>query len=495
MAHLAPGKPRKAGPWLRALVARHPKKFAALAILLVGPPIAHGGIAVATHIEPPKIAAVSGEPTTSPQDPDLRVLGDAYARHRGKILEVRLSGSPEQIGHQHGRLLYPQMVENEGTLYGQFSYYVPFPPARWLIMDISRLQFRGIDRGMPEARRREIAAQAAAFRPDLYDDTLPTYHRFIFLQSLYDIALSFEHSPLLGCTSFALTGDAGEGGHTVLARNFDFEAGPIFDEKKAVFLVFEEGRIPYASVSWPGLVGAVTGMNAEGLALVVHGGRARSPSASGEPVVHTMRDLLAMARTAREAIEILKARAPMVSHIVMLADATGDVAIVERAPGEPLHVRRGSGKVPLTNHFEGPLAADPANRTVEAVTSTRPRRIRLDEILANLPKGASVEQIVGVLRDRKGIGGTALPLGSRRALDALIATHSVVMDTTGRALWVSEGPHLVGRYVRFDLGQLLAPGFQPGSPEQVTAVPEDDLLKSGAYADWVRAGSPHHGEP
>lgn len=482
-------------PRLLALVGRHPKKLAALSLALLVPLAAHSTIGVTTRIEPPPIAATSGEPVTSPEDADLRVLGDAYARHRGKILEVRLGGSPEQIGHQHGRLLYPQMVENEGTLYAQFTHHVPLAPVRGLIMDVSRLEFRGVDQGMTGDRRREIAAQARAFSPDPFADTLPTYHRFIFLQSLYDIALSFEHSPLIGCTSFALTGDAAAEGHVILARNFDFEAGPVFDAKKAVFLVREQGRIPYASVSWPGLIGVMSGMNAEGLSLVVHGGRAREPSAVGEPVVHTLRELLAAARTTREAIAILQQKAPMVSHLVMIADASGDVAIAERAPGAPLFVRRGSGKVPLTNHFEGPLANDPANRTVETVTSTRPRRLRLDELLANLPKGASVEQIVGVLRDRKGVGGTELALGNRRALDALIATHSVVMDATARVLWVSEGPHLVGRYLRFDLARLLDPSFSPDKGEPVIALPEDDLLKSGAYDAWERAGSPHRGEP
>lgn len=480
---------------LRALVVRHPRKLAALALVFFGAPIAHGVIAVSTRIAPPPFAVVAGEPATSALDPDLRVLGGAYARHRGKILEVRVTGTPEEIGHQHGRLLYPQMVENEGKLYGEFAHYVPFPPARWLMMDISRLQFQGIDQGMSLEHRREIAAQAAAFTPDLYASTLPTYHRFIFLQSLYDIALSFEHSPLLGCTSFALTGDAAADGHVILARNFDFEAGPIFDEKKAVFLVEEQGRIPYASVSWPGLIGVMSGMNAEGLALVVHGARARKPRSMGEPVPHTMRQLLGAARTTSEAVAILKTKDPMVSHLVMIADASGDVAIVERAPGEPTFVRRGAGKVPLTNHFEGPLATDPANQTVETVTSTRPRRLRLDEILANLPRGASVEQIVGVLRDRKGVGGTDLSLGNRHAIDALIATHSVVMDATARVLWVSEGPHLAGRYLRFDLKQLLAPTYAPAAAEPVIALPEDELLKSGAYDAWVQAGSSHHGEP
>jgi isopenicillin-N N-acyltransferase like protein len=486
--------PARATAAAKTWPARHRKKLLALAALIAVPAIAHVAVALGTRIDPPPFTAVTGEPAVSPADPDLRVLGASYARHRGKILEVRLAGSPERIGHDHGRLLYPEMVENEGTLYGQLSHYVPFPPARWLIMDLSRLEFRAVDRGMPGDRRREIAAEAAAFAPDPYASVLPTYHRMVFLQSLYDIALSFERSPLLGCTSFALTGDAAEDGHVILARNFDFEAGPVFDEKKAVFLIREEGRIPYASVAWPGLVGAVTGMNAEGLALVVHGGRARHPSPEGEPVQHTMRELLGRAKTTAEALAILASKAPMVSHLVMLADPSGDVAIAERAPGEPLFVRRGKGKVPLTNHFEGPLATDPANTTVETVTSTRPRRLRLDELLANLPPGASVERIVGVLRDHRGLGGTDVPLGDRKTLDALIATHSVVMDATARVLWVSEGPHLAGRYLRFDLARLLDPAFVPSASDPLLTLPEDAILTDGRYDAWLRSGSPHKGE-
>jgi hypothetical protein len=480
---------------LRGVASRHRKKLAALAIVIVGPTIAHAFIGLGTRIAPPPIAPVSGEATVSPADPDLRVFGPAYARHRGKILEVRLAGTPEQIGYQHSRLLYPEMVDNEGVLFGQLRHYVPFPPARWLIIDVSRLQFRHVDRGMSGERRREIAAQAQGMAPDPFADFLPTYHRFVFLQSLYDISLSFEHSPLLGCTSFALTGDAAAGGHVILARNFDFEAGPIFDEKKAVFLAREEGRVPYASVAWPGLVGVVTGMNAEGVAVVVHGGRARKPRSEGEPVLHTMREVLGRARTTSEALSILGAKDPMVSHMVMIADAAGDVAVAERAPGAPMSVRRGAGKVPLTNHFEGPFADDPANKTVEAATSTWPRRRRLDELLAGLAPGASVERVVGVLRDHKDRGGADLPLGDRRTIDALIATHSVVMDATAKVIWVSEGPHLVGRYLRFDVGKLLAPGFEPGKDDPLETVPPDEIQPSGAYDAWVRSGSPHKGEP
>jgi hypothetical protein len=186
----------------------------------------------------------------------------------------------------------------------------------------------------------------------------------------------------------------------------------------------------------------------------------------------------------------------MVSHLVMILDASGDTAIAERAPGEPLHVRRspGKSKIALTNHFEGPLASDPSNLAILQGTSTQPRRGRVDELLENLPKGASVQEVVSVLRDKRGIGGAELPLGDRKALDALIATHGVVMDATARVLWVSEGPHLAGRFLRFDLARLLAAGYEPGPDEEIVSLPEDPIKTSGAYDGWVERGSPHPGD-
>jgi hypothetical protein len=163
----------------------------------------------------------------------------------------------------------------------------------------------------------------------------------------------------------------------------------------------------------------------------------------------------------------------MVSHLVMLADASGDVAVVERAPGEPLFVRRATDKIGLTNHLEGPLAADPANQRVRRETTTLARRARLDELLSKLPEGTGVEGALAILRDKRGLGGLPLPAGDRRAIDASIATHGVVMDATAKVIWVSEGPHLSGRFVRFDIGKLLAPTYDPHADHEVDASSAD----------------------
>ncbi|HEX2673542.1 MAG TPA: hypothetical protein VHM25_21820, partial [Polyangiaceae bacterium] len=179
-------------------------------------------------------------------------------------------------------------------------------------------------------------------------------------------------------------------------------------------------------------------------------------------------------------------RPAMVSHIVILSDEQGRAAVVERVPGKPNFVRFLPAKAATTNHFEGPDAQDPKNLAVREKTSTLPRRGRADELLTRLPAhlspGDAVNDAIAMLRDRKGPGDRELSLGDRSAINALIATHGVVMDTKQRVLWVSESPHLLGRFVAFDLKRMLAPDYSPEHSSELAASAEDPLLTSGDYA-------------
>ncbi len=464
------------------LLRRHWGKLG-VATLLASFAAAHFGIEARARLTPPSVNLPPGQPTHP--SAALRRFEDSYVLSHGKILEVGLRGKPEQIGYRHARLLYPEMVENEGILLGRFQEQVSSSFARRTLLDLAELRYAHVDRGMSLARREEIAAGARGFQPDPYSGMFPTYQRFVYLNALYDMALSFEHSPLIGCTTFTFGGDALQGGGGILARAFDFEVDEVFDNHKAVFLVREDGQIPFASVAWPGLVGVVSGMNAEGVAVVVHGARGGVPQAEGEPVVHALRRVLSTAHDSDEAIRALAEQPAMVSHIVILNDAAGKAAVIERVPGRPNFVRFLPAKAATTNHFEGPGAADPKNLAVRSKTSTLPRRSRGDELLSRLPAQLStaeaVNASVSLLRDRQGPGDAPLALGDRSAINALIATHGVVMDTKQRVLWVGESPHLLGRFVAFDLKVLLAPGYDPEHAPEPEATAEDPLLTSGDY--------------
>ncbi|HEY8077474.1 MAG TPA: carcinine hydrolase/isopenicillin-N N-acyltransferase family protein, partial [Labilithrix sp.] len=180
-----------------------------------------------------------------------------------------------------------------------------------------------------------------------------------------------------------------------------------------------------------------------------------------------------------EAAAILAKQPVMVSQMVFVGDARGRFVVVERAPGAEATIRDARA---LTNHFEGPLASDPANERVRQTTTTLARRARIDELLANV-RGADVPQAIAMLRDHRCAGGEACPPGDRRAIDAFIATHGVVFDLTTRTAWVSEGPHLSGKFARVDLAAA------PDAP--LSELPEDPALTDGRYAEGrTRAGGP-----
>jgi hypothetical protein len=478
---------------LRAIARAHEKKLVALGLFFALPLAAHALVGPLTRISPP----ASETPRFTATEADgVRRTPRGWTAVRGVRL-VYLAGTPEEIGAQHTALLYDRMAEDERVLWDGFAELVPFAPARALMFDIGRIRYRNVADGFPEARRRELAAEAAAFVPDPYGSHLPTYQRMVMLHALYDIALSFERSPLLGCTAFGLGPATTADGHAIFARAFDFEAADVFDQDKVVFLIHEDGKIPFASVAWPGFVGVVTGMNAEGVGMAVHGGRAREPSTTGVPVAFSMREALSTASDADEAARVLASHPVMVSHIVFIGDAKGRFLVVERAPGVPAHVRSSfthPDKPSVTNHFEGPLAGDPRDEQVRRSTTTLARRARIDELLgAVAPKSASVGRALEILRDH-GCAGEPCPLGDRRAIDAFIATHGVVADLTARTLWVSAGPRLSGRFVKVDPATLVrrSDGQPPDVPvEQIETLPEDAALHDGRYHEGrTRAGGP-----
>ena len=165
-------------PRPRRWVGRHRKKVVALLAVLLAPVVAHLVVGHVTRITPPDLATPRFTATEAPGGIALTPRG--WSAKRGVRL-VYLAGSPEEIGAQHTALLYDRMVEDEQVLWDGFAQIVPFAPARTLMFDIGRVRYRDVASSFPEARRRELAAEARAFVPDPYAGQLPTYQRMVML--------------------------------------------------------------------------------------------------------------------------------------------------------------------------------------------------------------------------------------------------------------------------------------------------------------------------
>jgi hypothetical protein len=138
------------------------------------------------------------------------------------------------------------------------------------------------------------------------------------------------------------------------------------------------------------------------------------------------------------------------------------------------------------------LGDDPRDVRVRHTTTTLPRRARADELVkAVAPHTGSVKGAVAMLRDHTCAGGEACPLGDRRSLDAFIATHGVVFDLTEKTAWVSEGPHLSGRFVKIALSDIVSTNEGVVPMVELETVAADDVLSDGRYEQGrERAGGP-----
>jgi tetratricopeptide (TPR) repeat protein len=110
---------------------------------------------------------------------------------------------------------------------------------------------------------------------------------------------------------------------------------------------------------------------------------------------------------------------------------------------------------------------------------------RLMQLLGRFSGRIDVKTAAMILRNRTALKDEPLALGNRNALDALIATHGVVVDLTDMVLWVSRGPHLLAPFVPVDLKPLFAiPLTALAQPEPI---PADPLLDSPELARYQQA--------
>jgi tetratricopeptide (TPR) repeat protein len=470
--------------WLRRLVV-------AALVLVVGLPLGWLVFLRLTRIEPPAIApevALAAQQPVEQKGPRTYLGKSWMSRERG-VWEEHLEGGPYALGYAQARLGSRLLLEQEDYMFSEMHKYIP---ARSMKMFFIRAFVRWDNRHLPDfippARQEEIAGLADG-SIDRYADFLPTYHRLVFYHALHDITQRLERfglqkNPLLGCTAFAAAGTATTNGHLIIGRNFDFEGPEIFDREKSVLFFKPTGKIPFASVAWVGMSGVVTGINAQGIFVSINAARTDDKGHEGMPVEILVREILENAHSLDEAIAMIKKTPVLVPDFYLLGDGkSGESAVVERSPTR-VEVRRSRETTLLTNHaLSQAFAGDAENDRLKRYLTSGARYRRLEELVKKLHGQIDPRRALDVLRDKKGPGDVELGLGNRNALDAIIATHSVIVDATNLILWVGEGPHLLGKFRAFDLRkELLGENRQPPAD-----LPEDPIAASDEYRSFKDA--------
>ncbi len=238
-------------------------------------------------------------------------------------------------------------------------------------------------------------------------------------------------------------------------------------------LVRPESSIPFASVGWPGMVGVVTGVNAEGIAVVVHpatGSDVRMTRAA-QPVAVLARRMLEHAHTIDEAVRMVEQAGPLGAAGFLVADGRRRrLAWIERSPSRIRVVRDAATAVKGDFFTTEPFAEDAGGERARRLRASSDRVARAEELVRRAPPGG-VEQAVAVLRDAARPEGAPLPPGHRAAIDDPEAAHTVVIDPVEMILWVADGPGAGGRFRAFDLRRELR--GEPPRPAPPADVPAD----------------------
>jgi hypothetical protein len=424
-------------------------------------------------------------------DNGVQRLGRSFLRRRDGILEARFAGDPYERGFARGRLARKQIEEGQRDLNFLLDKVVTSSLRRWVFKELLAISLLRSERFLSEGHRAEIAGLADSERPDPFPREWNPFARHLALHALHDFSQRWiDTVPLAAsCTGFLAGPGATADGHVYLARNFDFEAGARFDRDKIVAAIVPEQGFPYLSVTFAGLTGVVSGFNSRGLGIAINALPGGPTASEGEFASLLAADVLQFDSTVDEAIDRIRRTKVLVSDLYLLADRSGDIAVVEKTP-KATGVRRGAKALTAANSAATPEIAALVGPPPSSGSSAA-RGARMAELVARASGRIDPARAVEILRDRRGVGDADLGPGNRSAIDCFIATHSVVFDLTRGRAWVAAAPHTLGGYAVFDL-DLLAEA-PPGDP-RFAALERDDLpadpeLASGAYARYRRARS------
>lgn len=401
-----------------------------------------------------------------------------------------LEGEPYSRGLAAGQLTKDLLLRQERELNAALFKKIP----EWLlkVLEIPLIRyFWGIEKYVEPWMLQEMygVAQSA---PHEFDRLIDGYTRQLVYHGLHEVGQMMVDSGQLdmGCTVVAMQ-RSGErnGGGWILGRNFDFEGGRTLDREKIVKWTFPHDGLAFVSVVWAGMVGGVTAVNERGLYLSINAAGSTEHRRYGMPSTLLLVKVMKEARTALEAIEILRAQPMFITDIFVLLDsATGQLYRIEKSPAttEVLELKGPSvvANHLISEHFKN----DRVNLRRQQELTTLMRQQRAEQRLTLLnPLAADSEleiAVLGILRDKGENGGKPLHLGHRAAIDALIATHSVIYNSRTQVLFVSHGPAVSGPFSGFDLRR----SFAQRRPVKVGELPSDPHVPEGTF-EHVRASA------
>jgi hypothetical protein len=243
-------------------------------------------------------------------------------------------------------------------------------------------------------------------------------------------------------------------------------------------------------ITWASMCGAVSGMNDKGLTITINAAKSYIPEQVGSPVSIVARHILQYASDIDEALLIAKSYRTFVSETFLIGSAKDNAAaIIEKTPYMTALLKPEKNDfIICTNHFQSKeFSWNDLNQKDLRESPSLYRYIRMQQLIKTSDP-IDATGAAKILRDQKGLEGKDIGAGNEKAVNQLIAHHSVIFEPAKQLVWVSTSPFQLGAYVCYDLNRVFAPGLIPAKgsymrPELM--IPADSFITNGGYDAFV----------
>ena len=443
-----------------------------------------------SKVYPPKIADTSSlQLQRTNHGNGLYTLKNSWFRHsKSGLYELYVEGEPFERGVINGKLTKELVVQQEDHFAEQIEKMIPSKFKRSFLKYLIGWFNRKLDKNVTEEYKEEIYGISESASP-AYKYLGSNYQRILNYHAAHDIGHAVQNLAMVGCTSFGTWGAMSQDSTMIIGRNFDFYVGDKFAEDKIVAFFNPAKGHKFMTVTWGGFTGAVSGMNDQGVSVTINAAKSSLPTGSATPVSLVTKEILQYAKNINEAIAIAKSRKMFVSESFLVASAADNKAVIIEKTPDALDVYDPKKDLIIcTNHFQSnTLGKTKMNIQQENESASSYRYKRMMQLLDANGKN-TVQKTINILRDRKGLNNADIGMGNEKAINQLIAHHSIVFEPKKLLVWVSTSPWQLGEYVAYDLKKVFAQKGMKGNKEIADSsltIAADTFLLTNDYKNFV----------
>ncbi len=399
------------------------------------------------------------------------------------LWEMYLTGSEFQLGVKNGILARELISYQEEVFVERLREMVPSDHYLNFLKQVIVWMNRNLDHHIPLEYQREIHG-LAQFASDSFNFIGPAYQRILSYHAAHDLGHALQNMNLVACTALGLNGERTQDGELLVGRNFDFSMGDKFSRDKIIAFYRPEQGHKFAFITWGGMIGVVSGMNDQGLVVTLNAAKSGIPKSSKTPVSILARQILQYASNIQEAYEIAGNSETFVAESFLISSAADKrTVVIEKSPDEMGLYDPGENYLVLTNHFQSETFSETEltqKNIAEGASMYRWERTR--ELMESTPKHTPHSMAV-LLRDQGGMGGEPIGMGNEKAVNQLIAHHSVIFKPSDLKMWVSTSPYQLGTYLCYDLNRIFADSTVVTARiwEEAESIAPDPFLNSAQY--------------